>query len=144
MLFRGFHFSIYYCVALTATFLLMLLVEAIPGLRSSHIVLAIIPLLIASTIEGQHFARLNRQRPSNLRAWIVSLRMSAIALVVALAALMLGDMLAFQSFGRLDLAPMQMMGGPLVRFGLIAVVVARTGYAIGLATELKGQQFSDR
>ncbi|WP_227270907.1 ABZJ_00895 family protein [Roseobacter weihaiensis] len=143
MLFRGYHFCLFYVLAFVATIVLLAVVSVL-GIASNAAVVLVLPLLIAAMIEGQAFARRYRCRPSNHLCWIATLRMTAMVVLIYLCIIIprvMSDPSRFGDFAHLDgmsraLAIMMMAG--------IAWCLLRVGYSIGLATELKGQQFSDK
>lgn len=144
MLFRGTMFCINYCLAFAATFFAMVILNWIGGLHASAAVLFILPLIAASMTEGQIFARRYRKRPSNQLCWRASLRMSAMVMLMFLAVLI--PSIILQPGLRAELASIDAVGRAATYLLLFtaALGLVRLGYGFGLATELKGQQFSSR
>lgn len=143
MLFRSLHFCLSYLLAFVATFLAMVVLNALGGLTASTAVLFILPLIIASMVEGQAFVRRFRTRPSNYECWRAALRMTAMVVLMMLAVVI--PMLILYPGSAADLAEIDAVGRSAVYLLLCfcACCILRGGYAFGLATELKGQQFSD-
>ncbi|MFK7746053.1 MAG: ABZJ_00895 family protein [Roseobacter sp.] len=142
MFFRSCFFCINYIVMTIALFVLMLFVETLPGLAFSIAVVLILPLVISSTIEGQAFAREHKERPSGVSCWMASLRMLGFVSVIVTAVALVRGLLdpsrldPFKTAAPIDLL---MMG---LFLASSAWLILRVGYAIGLASELKGQQIS--
>lgn len=133
MYFRNVWFLANYLTSFLGVALLMKLLQYVPGLESGLAAMLALPLLIAAMIEGQHYARVNRTRPSTNKCWVVALTMSALVGAVALVLLLLIALWQRQ------------YALPGVNFFLIAAVtlpLLRIGYAIGLASELKGQNLA--
>ena len=121
----------------------MVIIESAVGLEASIGILIILPLIVAAMIEGQIFARRYGCRPSNTLCWIASLRMTAMVVLICLAVIIPRLMLYGQPGAVVE--PAYAIGRVIGVLFIIGIVwgLLRLGYAIGLATELKGQQFSD-
>lgn len=144
MLFRGIWFCLNFAFAFLATFMGMLIIQNVTGLEASIVVLVILPLVIASMVEGQVFGRRYQVRPSGRLCWLASLRMTAMVTLMALCIII--PRLISDQQDLAELAEIEATGRALAFVLMIAVVwvLLRLGYSIGLATELKGQQFSDK
>lgn len=143
MLFRGIWFCLNFVFAFLAILIAMSMMQRFLGLQSSLAVLVILPPIIASMIEGQVFGRRYRARPSNRLCWLASLRMTAMVVLISLSVLL--PQLLFDTSARAELEAIDPTGRTAAFVLLIALAwcLLRLGYSIGLATELKGQQFSD-
>lgn len=144
MLFRGRWFCVNFAFAFMATFVGMLIIQSLTGLVGSGVVLLILPLVIASMVEGQVFGRRYQARPSNRLCWIASLRMTAMVTLMAICIITPRLISDPQNLAALE--KIEPTGRALAFLLMITVVwgLLRLGYSIGLATELKGQQFSDK
>ena len=131
MYFRTFWFLANYLLSFIGTVLLMTLLEFVPGLQPSLAPLLVLPLLISSTIEGQHYAQIHHTRPSPRKCWIAALKMTV--LVVISVCVTLPFVLWWQG----NLA---WIGPSALILVAVALLLLRIGYAIGLASELKGRQ----
>lgn len=143
MLFRGNRFMVNFVVAFLATYVGLVFVQTATGLQSSLAVIVILPLIIASMIEGQEFVRRHNARPSAHLCWIASLRMTAF--VVLLSVVLFVMQLTSQPHKMSELEAIEPSGRAAAFLLLVFLTwgVLRIGYAIGLASELKGQQLSD-
>lgn len=143
MLFRSIWFCLNFVFAFLATFVAIMIVQITTGLRAGPSVLVVMPLIIASMIEGQVFGRKYHTRPSNHLCWVASLRMTAIVVLITVAILI--PRLLFDREGMAELAGIDPTGRATVFLLLVAIAwgLLRLGYSIGLASELKGQQLSD-
>ena len=121
----------------------MITLSVLGGLSSSISVLVVLPPLVASMVEAQVFVRHYGMRPPNKECWQASLRMTAMIVLMMLAVVI--PMLILYPGSSAELAAVDATGRMAVYLLLcfITCCVLRTGYAIGLATELKGQQFPD-
>ena len=142
MMIRGLNFCINYSLALICTFLLVFLIDFLPGLSPGYASLLVLPLLIVSTEEGKSFARLKRARPHGGQSLVASLQMMVLALVTATFFFILGKHVTPILIAELRLPSINNSWVTIAAMVGGAVAVLRAGYAFGLASELKGQQFS--
>lgn len=144
MLFRSIWFCLNFIFAFVATLLAILIVQVTTGLTAGPSTLIVMPLVIASMIEGQVFGRRYHTRPSSQLCWIASLRMTAMVVLITVAILvprLLIDKKGMEKLAEIDAT------GRATAFLLLVVIawgLLRLGYSIGLASELKGQQISDK
>lgn len=117
--------------------------DKVGGLDGGRAVLLVLPLIVASMIEGQQFARRYRTKPDARRCWQASLRMTAMIVLMALSVFV--PMLVTHPDMAAELASIDANGRASVYLLLcfLSCCILRVGYAIGLATELKAQQFPD-
>lgn len=113
-------------------------VESLTGLNSGVAVFLTMPLLIAAMLEGQKFAKDEQSRPSVTESWLAALRMGLCVAALALCAFVLA-WLGGSSFW----SPVIATPSTTLFFGLACVPLLRIGYAIGLASVLKGQAATD-
>lgn len=144
MLFRGIWFCLNFIFAFLATFVAILIVQVTTGLKAGPSVLVIMPLVIASMIEGQVFGRRYHTRPSSHLCWVASLRMTAIVVLITVAILI--PRLLMDQEGMARLAAIEPSGRAAVLLLLVTIAwgILRLGYSIGLASELKGQHLPDK
>lgn len=143
MLFRGYHFCLSYVLAFVATIVLLAVTSAV-GLASNAAVALILPPVIAAMIEGQVFARRYRCRPCSYLCWIATLRMTAMVMLLYLCVIVprvISEPARLEEFARHDSLSRAL--GIMTLAGIVWCLL-RVGYSIGLATELKGQQFSGK
>ena len=144
MLFRSIHFCLNYCVALVCTFLLMILIRFLPDLSPGYAALVILPLVVVATVEGKSCARLQRVRPRNCQVCLASVQMMVLALVIARIFFLIGNEFLPVHIAQLGLHKFDSIWLAIGAFAVSAFVALRVGFALGLATELKGQQFSSQ
>ena len=144
MLFRSICFFRNYVLAILATYAAMSVMTELGGLAPSFAALVILPPIAAAMIEGQAFVRRHGCRPDTKKCWKASLRMCALVVLLWLAVVI--PMLILYPGQLAALAKVDATGRAAVYMSLcfLSCCILRAGYAIGLATELKGQQFSDR
>ncbi|MGD9295103.1 MAG: ABZJ_00895 family protein [Roseobacter sp.] len=109
------------------------LVDFLPGLQSSMAAMLSLPLLIAAMIEGQYFAYATRSRPSVRTSFAIAAAMTGLIGAVTIATLLLFSLWQGQN------------AWPDANWLIVtpaAFLLLLIGYAIGLASELKGQQVS--
>lgn len=143
MLFRGIYFCINYLLGFLATFVATLTFDRIGGLDGGYAVLFVLPLVVSAMIEGQQVVRRHGQKPTVSQCWQASLRMTSMVVLIALAVYI--PMLVASPESTRILAEVDAVGRVAVYLLLcfLACCILRVGYGIGLATELKAQQFSD-
>lgn len=143
LLFRSFRFCLNYLIALAATFLAMMVLQVLGGLKSGFAVLVILPLIASGMVEGQVFVRRYGHRPTVPQCWQASLRMTAMVVLMMLSVAV--PLLVLSPGSLADLAEVDATGRAAVYLLLcfISCCTLRIGYAIGLATELKAKQFPD-
>lgn len=117
--------------------LLLVAIGMLTGIDLNNAGTSIIPIMIASLIEGQHFARADARRPTSAEAWKIALQLTGLAVILSVG-------LAILSF----LIWPDLMGlVPLSWFGIIALVVAlvmfitsRVFFALGAKTQLRAMK----
>lgn len=144
MLFRSVCFCRNYVLAVLTTYVAMFIMTKLGGLAPNFAVLVILPPIAAAMAEGQVFVRRHGCRPDTQKCWKASLRMCALVVLLWLAVVI--PMLILYPGQLAALAEVDATGRAAVYLLLcfLSCCILRAGYAIGLATELKGQQFSDR
>ncbi|MGA9435491.1 MAG: ABZJ_00895 family protein [Roseobacter sp.] len=125
-------------LAFAGTSVTVWLVESVSGLDAGGLVFLVMPLLIAGMLEGQKFAQHHRRRPSVTHCWHAALHM---ALCVAVFALGTAVFVWFADTGAAPALFANQLA--MIIFILMSVPLLRIGYAIGLASVLKGQATAD-
>lgn len=143
VLFRDLYFCINYLLALLATFVATTTLDQLGGLHGGHAVLLVLPMIASAMIEGQQFARRYRMKPTVRECWQASLRMTALIILMMLTVFI--PMILVHPDTAAKLATIDPTGRASVYVLLcfLSCCLLRVGYAIGLATELKAQQFPD-
>jgi len=111
------------------------IVESFTGLDAGAAVFLVLPLLIAAMFEGQNYAKRHRRYPDATQCWQVALVMGV---CVALCTACAGALVWFVYSG--DGVAEFFTLNTMTAFGLISIPLLRIGYAIGLASVLKGQE----
>lgn len=141
MVFRGDRFCITFVITLIATFGVVKTIDRVLGLNAGVASTITLPLLIAAMVEGRSFARKHRVRPAATLCGLAALKMSAIALVMVLALVVVWFVLDPARVVLVDnLASSSAFLGFVVLY-VLGWMVLRFGYSFGLTTELKQQQF---
>lgn len=143
LLFRDIYFCINYLLAFLATFVATMTFDQFGGLDGGHAVLLILPMVAASMIEGQQFVRKYHFKPTVRQCWQASLRMTAL-IVLMMLSVFVPTLIALPQTAA-ELAAIDATGRASVYLLLcfVSCCFLRVGYAIGLATESKAQQFPD-
>ena len=144
MLFRSIWFCLNFIFAFVATFVAIQIVQFTTGLTAGPSVLVVMPLVVASMIEGQVFGRRYHVRPSSQLCWVASLRMTAMVVLITLSILVPHLLMNSEGLARLDNIDATGRAAAFMLLVVIAWGLLRLGYSIGLASELKGQQFPDK
>ena len=143
MLIRDVFFCLNYMLALLAVFVTTMTFDLLGDLNGGSAVMLILPLIVAAMIEGQQFARTHSEKPTTQQCWQASLRMTAFVILILLSAFI--PVLLVDQVSSTELAKIDATGRAAVYLLLCfsACCTLRVGYAIGLATEAKAQQFPD-
>lgn len=142
MFFRSCCFSVNFVLGFVTLFGVLTVIDKLPGLSFSIYVLLVLPLLIASMIEGKVFARLKKSRPAAKDCWLTSLKMMVIVSLIVFAVGLVRIALDTDRIDYLLSTDMSGLGLALSASAILGWVLLRVGYAIGLASELKGQHIS--
>ena len=133
MYFRKLRFVVNYTVSLLGVAFLTRVLDFLLGLQSGMATILALPLLISAMIEGQCFAHRTRCRPCAKTSFVIAATMTVLAGGAAIIALLLVSVWQRQN---------ALPDANWLIVTLAAFFLLRIGYAIGLASELKGQQVS--
>lgn len=144
MLFRSIYFCFNYLLSFLATFVATLTFDQLGGLDGGFAVLLVLPLVASGMIEGQQFVRRYGYKPTVRQCWLASLRMTSMVVLIVLSVFV--PMLVASPDSVAILAEVNATGRAAVYLLLcfLTCCILRIGYGIGLATEMKAQQFSDK
>lgn len=121
--------------------ILLMLVNALTGLELQNAGSTIIPMMIAAMVEGQGFARTDARRPTNGEAWMISFRLTAVALILSFVLAIVVKLLWPEIIASVPSGWWVIVS---VAIAVIFVLVARIFLALGAKTALRAIEKSGK
>lgn len=139
-MYRISHFTFHLSSAFCGITLVVYAIETMLDLRAGTAVFAVIPLLIAAMLEGQHVARVTAKSPTPGQCWETAFGMGGI--VAAILAFAYGVQEVFLTHLGLTFwfsgSAVDWVGFALCAAAVVAVL--RIGFALGVATEVRSEK----